>query len=173
MPDSLNLDRVFQTILFDRQRDGTEGSASTIKRLSREDVVILCRDRQCQDKRDVIYGTLSIIDWTALEVYLPDGTWMTDEAENMAITPDCSVSKYDLARTVLPRLQSTTSILYLCDALQLSPKDMEIMDEIAKRKATDSLSTWSLLSEQWTPSRIPQMLTHVHLKPYACNYARL
>jgi hypothetical protein len=65
-------------------------------------------------------------------------------------------------------------MLRLCDALQLSSKDMELLDEIAKRKATRPLSTWSLQSEKWSLSKAPQTIAsqmgpHLPVEAKACE----
>ena len=75
-----------------------------MKRLTHDAVLVLCDERGCQDRRDVIHGTLAIVDWKTLEVVMADGSWITDEDENMAVTPDYSISRYDLVKIVLPRL---------------------------------------------------------------------
>lgn len=144
--DLLFLGELYEGILFDRQGDGTEGSASKIERLSRKDALTLRETRQCQDRRVIIYGKLSFVDWTALGIAMPDGTWITGEDDNMTIAPDYTRSRYDLAKLISPRPQDIESMLHLCDALHLRSEDAEVADGIAKRKERGSSPTWSLQS---------------------------
>lgn len=156
----------YEKVLAQRQSGLTEGSASAIEQLSRGQLLNICFHRKCQDRRDIVYGTLAITNWTAMEVRMPDGTWITDEDENAPISPDYSLSAYELAKKLMPRFDTLSSMERMCNALYLNAETEEVQIGVTTRNHVLDQQFNLALSEDWHWSQNSQNLARVSLEAF-------
>lgn len=120
----------YKTLLSQRQSGLREGLASTIQPLTLHQLVNICRERQCQDRRDVIYGTLTMGNWTSTGVKMPDGSYHT---EQVPIIPDYNLSAFELAKVLMPGLREPYAMVLICKLLHVGPRTEEIKQAMALR----------------------------------------
>jgi hypothetical protein len=164
MPSGLGLD--YELILHQRQSGLWEGSASTIRQLSLHQLLALCGGRKCQDLRDIVYGTLTIANWSSMEVKMPDGSWYTDEDEAAPILPDYNQSAFELAKRLMPRFDALDTMERMCKALQFQPETDEIRRGMALRSGPCGQQPSLASLDEWHWTKNLQNLARVELQGF-------
>jgi hypothetical protein len=156
----------YELILHQRQSGLWEGSASTIRQLSLRQLLALCSGRECQDRRDIVYGTLTIANWTSMEVKMPDGSWHTDEDEPTPILPDYSQSAFELAKRLMPRFDDLRVMKRMCKALHVGNETEEIRRGMALRSVLCAQQPGSSSLNEWHWTKNLQSMARTELKGF-------
>jgi hypothetical protein len=164
MPSGLGFD--YKLILHQRQSGLREGSASTIQQLTLLQLLALCRGRECQDQRDIVYGTLTIANWTLMEVKMPDGSWYTDEDEPTPILPDYNQSAFELAKILMPRFNDLETMELMCKALHVRNETEEIRQGRALRSVLYSQEPSSASMNEWHWTQNSQSMARTELRGF-------
>lgn len=148
-------------MLHQRQSGLQEGLASTIQQLTFAQLFNLCRKRQCEDPRDVVYGTLTIGKWTSTGVKMPDGSYYTNEDEPVLISPDYDLSAFELAKLLMPALRENYAMVEVCEMLHIGQETEEIQQAIALR------------SVPWPQVPVSASIDKKHWSKYSRSLARI
>ena len=124
--------RILHRFLW-RQTGLREGSASKMQQLTTAALMSICEGRKCQDPRDIVYGTLTIADWTSTKVEMPDGSQCADEDDPASFLPDYNLSAFELAKSLVPRFGDPYVIHTMCNYLQIDLRTEEVQQGIALR----------------------------------------
>lgn len=151
----------YEVILSQRQDGLREASASTTRQLNLETLLAICRKRQCQDRRDIVYGTLTIADWTSVEVEMPDGSCFTNEDERAPISPDYNLPAFELAKSLMLRFDEYFAIERMCEILHIGPETEEIQQGVALR------------SEPWPQILVSASKDQRHWSKYSGSLTRI
>jgi hypothetical protein len=131
VPSRNPLGSVYESILYERRGGSREIPASASRRFSTRSLLALCRERKCQDPRDIVYGTLTMADRTSKKVEMPDGNYDNDEDEPPPILPNYNLSAFELAKILMPRFDDGSEMKHMCELLHISPETEEIQQGIA------------------------------------------
>lgn len=123
----------YEYILSQRQDGLRDVSASRAPRLILETLLAICRVRECQDRRDIVYGTLTIADRTSMKVEMLDGSCYKNGNEPAPILPDYNLFTVELAKSLMPRFNEYYAIERLCESLHIGPETEEIQQGMALR----------------------------------------
>ncbi|ETS85133.1 hypothetical protein PFICI_03158 [Pestalotiopsis fici W106-1] len=108
---------VFEDMLCNNVRPQPRGKME----MCQEKVIELCEPRHCQDPRDIIYGTLRIMDWDGIE-------------------PDYSKPTWELATNTMSKFGSTRELLQFIGRLHISRDDPELSDLVHSRLESADLT---------------------------------
>jgi hypothetical protein len=99
--------------------------ASAVGQLTFDQWVKIFQERECQDRRDIVYGTLAIVDWTSSKVKIPWNS-QTEEDKPARITPDYGQSTFELAKRLMPAFDTLHTMKSMCETLHLTRETEEI-----------------------------------------------
>lgn len=144
-------DLAYENLLYERQYGPQVRPVSSSPQLDLWGLYNMCEHRECQDRRDAVYGTLLLAEWRKASIRMPDGIVIHDET---TIVPDYAQSAFDLAKSLMGRISTfdtvtPSEISVLCDLLRLGIRDQEVRDGIALRSQTISPTTFSSHARPW------------------------
>lgn len=127
--------------------------ASAIGQLTFDQWVKIFQERDCQDRRDIVYGTLAIVDWTSSKVKRPWNLY-TDEGKPARITPDYSQTTFELAKRLMPAFDNLHTMKSMCETLHLTRETEEIQQGLALRSVPwPQIIVWaSMHKRRWSKS---------------------
>jgi hypothetical protein len=117
------LGSTFEAMLYTHQFPDLSKDRPSRQLMALHDLLRLLKDRECQDIRDTIYGTLSLTDWT--------------KRQKLELAPDYSKTPYQLVLYMAPRLSYLVEFEQLSKLLGVDLDSVEMKAAVAKRKLSD------------------------------------